>query len=81
MAHTVYHPAGTTKMGDVTRDPLAVVDPKLKIRGLKNVRIADAGVFPVMPSVNPMLTVLSVGERAAELIAEEAGWSSSQPRL
>lgn len=80
-AHTVYHPAGTTKMGDVTNDPLAVVDPQLKIRGLKNVRIADAGVFPVMPSVNPMLTVLSVGERAAELIAEEAGWRSNQPRL
>ncbi|RMJ22952.1 Choline oxidase [Aspergillus sp. HF37] len=81
VAHTVYHPAGTTKMGDVTRDPLAVVDPQLKIRGLKNVRIADAGVFPAMPSVNPMLTVLTVGERAAEMIAEEAGWRSNQPRL
>ncbi|KAJ5975222.1 hypothetical protein N7481_008929 [Penicillium waksmanii] len=81
VAHTVYHPAGTTKMGDVARDPLAVVDPKLKIRGLKGVRIADAGVFPDMPSINPMLTVLTIGERAAELIAEEAGWARSQPRL
>ncbi|CAI7651150.1 unnamed protein product [Penicillium pancosmium] len=81
VAHTVYHPAGTTKMGDVARDPLAVVDPKLKIRGLKGVRIADAGVFPDMPSINPMLTVLTIGERAAELIAEEAGWTRSQPRL
>lgn len=81
VAHTVYHPAGTTKMGDVARDPLAVVDPSLKIRGLKGVRIADAGVFPDMPSINPMLTVLTIGERAAELIAEEAGWTRSQPRL
>lgn len=81
VAHTVYHPAGTTKMGDLVRDPLAVVDPKLKIRGLKNVRIADAGVFPDMPSINPMLTVLAIGERCAEMIAEEAGWSHSQPRL
>jgi choline dehydrogenase-like flavoprotein len=81
VAHTVYHPAGTTKMGDVARDPLAVVDPKLKVRGLKGVRIADAGVFPDMPSINPMLTVLTIGERAAELIAEEAGWTRSQPRL
>ncbi|KAJ5985173.1 hypothetical protein N7499_008549 [Penicillium canescens] len=81
VAHTVYHPAGTTKMGDIARDPMAVVDPKLKIRGLKGVRIADAGVFPDMPTVNPMLTVLTIGERAAELIAEEAGWARNQPRL
>ncbi|OQD78271.1 hypothetical protein PENDEC_c001G04962 [Penicillium decumbens] len=81
VAHTVYHPAGTTKMGDVIRDPLAVVDHELKVRGLKGVRIADAGVFPDMTSINPMVTVLSIGERAAEMIAEEAGWSRSQPRL
>lgn len=61
-------------MGDVQKDELAVVDPKLRIRGLKGVRIADAGVFPSMTSINPMLTVLAIGERAAELIAEEAGW-------
>lgn len=74
VAHTVYHPAGTTKMGDVQRDKMAVVDPELRVRGLANMRIADAGVFPEMPSINPMLTVLSVGERAAELIATEHGW-------
>ena len=79
--HTVYHPAGTTKMGDVARDPLAVVDPLLKVRGLRNLRIADAGVFPEMTTVNPMVTVLGIGERAAELIAEEAGWRREQPRL
>ena len=61
-------------MGNVSRDEMAVVDPKLRIRGLKGVRIADASVFPEMPSINPMLTVLSIGERAAELIAEETGW-------
>ena len=82
-AHTVYHPAGTTKMGNVYHDHMAVVDPKLRLRGLKRVRIADAGVFPEMPSINPMLTVLSIGERAAEMIAEEAGWSgiSDKARL
>lgn len=73
-AHTVYHPAGTTKMGDVARDELAVVDPELRVRGVANLRIADAGVFPEMPSINPMLTVLAVGERAAELIAGDDGW-------
>jgi choline dehydrogenase-like flavoprotein len=78
VAHTVYHPAGTTKMGDVVKDPLAVVDAQLKVRGLQGVRIADAGVFPEMPTVNPMLTVLGVGERAAELIAESWGWKGLQ---
>jgi len=73
-AHTVYHPAGTTKMGDVQKDEMAVVDPQLKVRGVKALRIADAGVFPEMTTINPMLTVLGVGERAAELIAEEWGW-------
>lgn len=73
-AHTVYHPAGTTKMGDIATDKMAVVDPNLRVRGLKNVRIADAGVFPEMTTINPMLTVLAIGERAAELIAEQAGW-------
>ncbi|KAG9237747.1 hypothetical protein BJ875DRAFT_125988 [Amylocarpus encephaloides] len=76
VAHTVYHPAGTTKMGADT-DKLAVVDEKLKVRGLTGLRIADAGVFPTMTSINPMLTVLAVGERAAELIAMEAGWKGN----
>lgn len=82
-AHTVYHPAGTTKMGDLTRDKMAVVDHELKVRGIGKLRIADAGVFPEMTSINPMLTVLAIGERAAELIAMEDGWKpdSKQSRL
>ena len=74
VAHTVYHPAGTTKMGDLSKDEYAVVDSQLRVRGLQGVRIADAAVFPVMTTINPMLTVLAIGERAAEIIAEEAGW-------
>ncbi|KAH8668207.1 hypothetical protein BGZ60DRAFT_376507 [Tricladium varicosporioides] len=81
VAHTVYHPAGTTKMG-AESDDMAVVGPNLKVRGLKGVRIADAGVFPSMTTINPMLTVLAVGERAAELIAMDAGWrGDDRPRL
>ncbi|KAI0130418.1 hypothetical protein BJ170DRAFT_620107 [Xylariales sp. AK1849] len=71
-AHTVYHPCGTTRMGDVVKDDMAVVDEKLYVRGLKKLRIADAGVFPTIPTINPMLTVLGVAERCAEMIAEEA---------
>ena len=77
VAHTVYHPAGTTKMGALGSDPMAVVGPDLRLRGLKRVRIADAGVFPEMPTINPMLTVMGIGERCAEMIAEEAGWTVS----
>lgn len=80
-AHTVYHPAGTTKMGDLKKDPMAVVDAELKVRGVKGLRIADAGVFPDMVTINPMLTVLGIGERAAELIAEQWGWKDPNAPL
>ncbi|KAH7339233.1 hypothetical protein BKA66DRAFT_577306 [Pyrenochaeta sp. MPI-SDFR-AT-0127] len=78
---TVYHPACTTKMGNIAKDPMAVVTPQLQVRGIKGLRIADAGVFPTMLSVNPMLTVLAVGERCAELVALEAGWKRNTSRL
>jgi choline dehydrogenase-like flavoprotein len=69
--HTVYHPAGTCRMG-AADDPLAVVDPDLRLRGLANVRIADASVFPLMPSVNPMITVMLIAERCADLMTPPA---------
>ncbi|MFI7010196.1 GMC family oxidoreductase [Streptomyces sp. NPDC050145] len=71
VAHTVYHPAGTCRMG-AADDELAVVDPELKIRGLQSIRIADASVFPTMPAVNPMIGVLMVGEKCAELMGGHA---------
>lgn len=69
VAHTVYHPAGTCRMG-AADDTGAVVDPQLRIRGLEGIRIADASVFPTMPAVNPMIGVLMVGEKCAELLVE-----------
>lgn len=68
VAHTVYHPAGTCRMG-AAADETAVVDPQLRIRGLEGIRIADASVFPTMFAVNPMIGVLMVGEKCAELLA------------
>ncbi|MBA0054246.1 oxidoreductase [Streptomyces sp. AJS327] len=70
-ANTVYHPAGTCRMG-AKDDELAVVDPELKIRGLQGIRIADASVFPTMPAVNPMIGVLMTGEKAVDLIRNDA---------
>jgi choline dehydrogenase len=66
--HTVYHPAGTCKMGAVG-DETAVVGPDLRVRGLEGLRVADASIFPTMPTVNPMVTVLMIGEKAADLAA------------
>jgi choline dehydrogenase-like flavoprotein len=71
VAHTVYHPAGTCRMG-AANDELAVVDPELRIRGLEGIRIADASVFPTLPAVNPMLGVLMLGEKAVDLIRPTA---------
>ncbi|MFF7297054.1 GMC oxidoreductase [Streptomyces sp. NPDC008265] len=67
VAHTVYHPAGTCRMGAAT-DATAVVGPDLRVRGMEGLRIADASVFPTMPAVNPMIGVLMVGEKAADLL-------------
>ncbi|MFI9581071.1 GMC family oxidoreductase [Streptomyces sp. NPDC052236] len=75
VAHTVYHPAGTCRMG-ASGDELAVVSPDLRIQGLEGIRIADASVFPTMPAVNPMIGVLMVGEKCADLLSaasEEKG--------
>ncbi|KAH8648507.1 GMC oxidoreductase [Xylariales sp. PMI_506] len=77
-AHTVYHPCGTTRMGDVSRDNLAVVNERLNVKGLKRLRIADAGVFPTIPTINPMLTVFGVAEICAEIIIREAGNESAK---
>jgi choline dehydrogenase len=66
-AFTVFHPAGTCRMG-AANDELAVVDPELRLRGVSGVRIADASIFPTMPSVNPMVAVLMIGEKAADLL-------------
>jgi choline dehydrogenase-like flavoprotein len=67
VAHTVYHPAGTCRIGAVD-DPLAVVGPDLTVRGVSGLRIADASVFPTIPAVNPMIGVLMVGEKCADLL-------------
>lgn len=65
--HTVYHPAGTCRMG-ADDDGLAVVTPDLRLRGVDGVLVADASIFPTMPTVNPMITVFMIGERAADLV-------------
>jgi choline dehydrogenase-like flavoprotein len=67
---TVYHVSGTCRMG-APDDPLAVLDPELRVRGVPGLRVVDASVFPVIPSVNPVVTVMVTAERAACLIRQD----------
>lgn len=78
-AHTVYHPAGTCRMGAADDDG-AVVDPRLRVRGLKGLRVADASVFPTLPTPNPMVMVLALGERAADLIRQDRSAEKEESR-
>ena len=65
---TAYHPMGTCRMGS---GPNAVVDDKLKVYGLEGLRVADASIFPTMPSGNTNAASIMVGERAYDLIKGE----------
>ena len=62
---TFFHPVGTCKIGT---DAMAVVDPRLKVRGLGHLSIADASVMPSVPSGHTNAPVLAIAERAACLI-------------
>ncbi|KAA2213496.1 GMC family oxidoreductase [Teichococcus oryzae] len=66
---TVYHPCGTCRMGS---DDAAVLDPRLRLRGVEGLRVADASAFPLIPSGNIQPAVIMLAERAAELIGEDA---------
>ncbi len=65
---TVYHPSCTVRMGG---DPGAPLDARLRLRGIDGLRVVDASVFPDIPVCNINATVLSVAEKAADLIAED----------
>ncbi len=64
-ASTVWHPVGTCRMG---RDPMAVVDPELRVHGADRLRIADASVMPTIPAGNTAAATMMIGERAADLL-------------
>jgi choline dehydrogenase len=65
--NTVYHPACTAKMGPDS-DPMAVVDPELRVRGVRGLRVADASIMPLLPAINPNITCMMIGEKCADLI-------------
>lgn len=67
--NTVYHPASTARMGSVS-DPMAVLDPHLRVKGVTGLRVVDASAMPKLPSVNPNITVMTMAEKCADLIRE-----------
>ncbi|WP_144160538.1 GMC family oxidoreductase [Paraburkholderia sp. BCC1885] len=66
-AGTVYHPAGTCKMGPST-DPLAVVDPELRVHGVEGLRVADVSIMPTIVGANTNAPAMMIGERVAAFI-------------
>ena len=71
IASTIFHPVGTTKMGRAD-DDMAVVDSRLRVKGIKGLRVADAGVMPKITSGNTNSPTLMIAEKAAGYILADA---------
>ena len=70
IATTIFHPVGTTKMGR-DDDPMAVLDSRLRVRGIAGLRVVDAGAMPTITSGNTNSPTLMLAEKAAEWIRSD----------
>ena len=67
---TIYHPVGTAKMGPQS-DPMAVVDNRLRVYGIKNLRVVDASIMPTITTGNTNAPVIMIAEKASDMIKED----------
>ncbi|QSZ34313.1 hypothetical protein DSL72_005904 [Monilinia vaccinii-corymbosi] len=79
-ATTCYHPGGTAKMGKAS-DPMAVLDEELRVRGVKNLRVADTSVMPLLNQGHTQMPAYAIGEKAADLIKGVAGLDMAALKL
>ncbi|XP_041971832.1 glucose dehydrogenase [FAD, quinone]-like [Aricia agestis] len=70
MTTTIYHPVGTAKMGP-KGDKTAVVDGKLLVHGVENLRVVDASVMPVIPKANTMAATLVIAQKGADIVVKQ----------
>jgi len=70
-SESMFHPVGTARMGAVG-DPMAVLDPRLRVRGINGLRVVDASAMPGIVRGHTMAPVLYIAERGCELIRREA---------